>query len=101
MRDDSRKQKTKGMQNEDSNGVWHYRHDTMMAVLNFFSTVLSSLLPSTSIFALYFLRSPIARLAAIMTFTTIFSLTLLLITKARRIDIFAATTALVIRLLSS
>ncbi|KAL9024983.1 MAG: hypothetical protein Q9196_006110 [Gyalolechia fulgens] len=89
----SRWDKRQGRQNEDSNGVWHYQYDRMMVVLNAISTVLSSLLPSTSIFVLYFLRNPIARLAAIMVFTTIFSSTLLLVTKARRIDIFAATTA--------
>ncbi|KAL8936837.1 MAG: hypothetical protein Q9216_004722 [Gyalolechia sp. 2 TL-2023] len=88
--------KGKRRHTEDSNGVWHYRYDRMTTILNGISTVLSSLLPSASIFVLYFLQNPVARLAAIMVFTTVFSSTLLLVTKARRFDIFAATTASVI-----
>ncbi|KAL8851884.1 MAG: hypothetical protein Q9221_003207 [Calogaya cf. arnoldii] len=78
---------------ENSSGVWHYQYDSMVAAVNTITTLLSSLLPSASIFALYFLNDPIARLAAIMVFTTLFSSTLCLVTKARRIDVFAATTA--------
>ncbi|KAI4238447.1 MAG: hypothetical protein LQ349_001100 [Xanthoria aureola] len=88
----------KGARATDINGVWFYHYDTMVTTINAISTLLSALLPSTSIFVLYFLQSPIARLAAAMVFTTIFSSTLFLITKARRIDVFAATTALVFRL---
>ncbi|CAO1596970.1 hypothetical protein XANCAGTX0491_000797 [Xanthoria calcicola] len=88
----------KGAPATNINGVWFYQYDTMVAIINAISTLLSALLPSTSIFVLYFLQSPIARLAAAMVFTTIFSSTLFLITKARRIDVFAATTALVFRL---
>ena len=67
----------------------------MIAVVNMMSTVLASLLPSTSILILFLLERPIARLAAIMVFTAVFSSTLVLFTKARRVDVFAATTALV------
>jgi hypothetical protein len=64
-----------------------------VAVASAISTVLSSLLPTISILALYFLRSPLNRLAFIMIFTAIFSLTLATLAKAKRIDVFAATTA--------
>ncbi|KAL8755121.1 MAG: hypothetical protein Q9184_004894 [Pyrenodesmia sp. 2 TL-2023] len=77
----------------ESNGVWHYRYEPLVALVNGISTLLSSLLPSASIFTLYFLQRPIARLAAIMVFSTLFSLTLSVMTKARRVDVFAATTA--------
>lgn len=73
----------------------------MKAAVNAISTLLSALLPSTSIFLLYFLSSPVARLAAIMLFTTVFSSVLSTVTKARRADVFAATTALVVRSLLS
>lgn len=79
----------------DGSGVWHYQYHSMIAVVNVMSTFLASLLPSTSIFILYFLERPIARLVAIMVFTAVFSSTLVLFTKARRVDVFAATTALV------
>lgn len=85
----------KGARSADGSGVWHYQYQSMVAVLNGITTLLASLLPSTSIFILYFLKDPVARLIAIMVFTTAFSSTLVLFTKARRVDVFAATTAFV------
>ena len=64
-----------------------------MVLANSISTVLSSLLPTASILVLYFVEKPLARLALTMLFNALFSLTLATITKARRIDVFAATTA--------
>ncbi|KAL9014676.1 MAG: hypothetical protein Q9173_000672 [Seirophora scorigena] len=83
----------KGSRRENSLGVWHYRYESMKTAVNAISTLLSAILPSTSIFLLYFLSSAVARLAAIMVFTTVFSLVLSTVTKARRPDVFAATTA--------
>lgn len=77
----------------DSNGVWHYEDAAFVAMVNTISTVLSSLLPTTSILILYMVQRPGARLAIIMGFTALFSLILTTLAKARRIDIFAATTA--------
>lgn len=73
----------------------------MRAAVNAISTLLSSLLPSVSISLLYFVENPVARLAAIMVFTTVFSTVLSTFTKARRIDVSAATTALIVRSLLS
>ncbi|KAL8696341.1 MAG: hypothetical protein Q9224_002847 [Gallowayella concinna] len=95
---DLRSRWNKSVRIREVNGVWHYQFESMVAVINAISTLLSSLLPSTSIFVLYFLQSPVARLAAIMAFTTVFSSTLILVTKARRIDVFAATTAFVVHI---
>ncbi|MCJ1269864.1 hypothetical protein MMC22_009757 [Lobaria immixta] len=78
---------------KDSNGVWHYEDATFLPAVNAISTVLSSLLPTTSILVLYVVQRPGARLAIIMAFTALFSLILTTVAKARRIDIFAATTA--------
>lgn len=89
----------KGQQNkqrasgEDWNGVWHYEEDGLVKVANTISTFLSSLLPTTSILVLYFVKAPLARLAAVMVFTALFSLTLAIVAKARKADVFAATTA--------
>ena len=80
---------------KDWNGLWHYEEGAFIAIANAISTVLSSLMPTTSIMVLYFVKNPLARLAMTMVFTTIFSLTLATIAKARRIDVFAATTAYV------
>lgn len=65
----------------------------MVALVKGVSTLLSSLSPGTPIFTLYFLLEPITRLAAVMGFTMLFSLTLFVMTKVRTVDIFAATTA--------
>lgn len=75
------------------NGLWYYEDASLVAAANIISTVLSSLLPTCSILALYFVQRPLARLAFTMLFTSAFSCTLAAVTKARRVDIFAATTA--------
>ena len=75
------------------NGVWHYDEAGLIVVANAISTLLSSLLPTTSILVLYFVEKPLARLAVTMVFTAVFSVTLATVAKARRIDVFAATTA--------
>ncbi|KAL9612009.1 MAG: hypothetical protein Q9167_003375 [Letrouitia subvulpina] len=85
--------RSKHASSEAWTGLWHYEHATLVAIVNVVSTILSALLPSGSIFVLYFLKKPIMRLIAIMVFATLFSGTLAMISKARRADIFAATTA--------
>ena len=75
------------------NGVWHYEEGGFIKLANIVSTLLSSLLPTISILALYFVKALEARLAIIMVFTANFSLTLAVVAKARRVDNFAATTA--------
>jgi hypothetical protein len=46
-----------------------------------------------SIFVLYFVRSPLARLGSIVAFTGLFSVVLGVIGRASRVESFAATTA--------
>jgi hypothetical protein len=73
--------------------ITHYSDSHLAATVNAISTILSSLLPTLSIFALYFIQHPLARMAAIIAFSLLFSVVLTVIAKARRIDCFAATTA--------
>ncbi|MCJ1235178.1 hypothetical protein MMC14_003145 [Varicellaria rhodocarpa] len=77
----------------DWNGLWHYEDATVLAITNIVSTVLSSLLPTTSILILHLMESYMARLIVIMAFTVAFSLVLVMVAKARRVDVFAVTTA--------
>lgn len=77
----------------DWDGLWHYDDSILVSFANASSTVLASLLPTSSILMLYFVTKPLAKVAAIMVFTTFFSLTLAFITRAKRIEVFAATTA--------
>jgi hypothetical protein len=73
--------------------VTHYSDGKLAIAINALSTILSSLLPTMSIFALFYIPHPVARMAAIVVFSLLFSVVLTLIAKARRIDCFAATTA--------
>lgn len=55
--------------------------------------VLSSVIPITSIFALHFAKSMVARLAVITTMSFIFPFVMMAIVRGRRVEVFAATTA--------
>ncbi|KAL8947235.1 MAG: hypothetical protein Q9222_006459 [Ikaeria aurantiellina] len=75
-------------------GVYEYEKQKLGAIANVMSTLLASLLPSASILTLYLLTKPITRLVAIMLFSVLFSLVLTFVSTTRRIEVFAATTAL-------
>lgn len=55
------------------------------------TTILSALLPTLSIFVLYYVRNVPARLGLILAFTTLFAMTLQLLSRARPAEVFAAT----------
>ncbi|KAI9763624.1 MAG: hypothetical protein M1839_006372 [Geoglossum umbratile] len=78
---------------DEEDGIWKYRESTINNAANAISVVVSSLLPTSTIFVLYFLHAPLAKLGAIVGFTALFSLALVIVVKARRIDAFAAATA--------
>ena len=73
--------------------ITHYSDGKLSATVNAISTILSSLLPAMSIFALYFIQRPLARMGAIVAFCLLFSVVLTVMAKAKRFDCFAATTA--------
>jgi hypothetical protein len=60
------------------------------------NVMLSTLLPSLAVLALYLINDPLARLGAIVGFSAAFSLVLAIFTKARPVEVFAATAAYVI-----
>ena len=76
-----------------SEKVHHVPESTLAIVVDTASSVVSSLLPVLAIFALFFIDDLKKRLATILVFTMLFSLVLSRITRARRVEIFAATTA--------
>ncbi|KAH0563000.1 hypothetical protein GP486_002433 [Trichoglossum hirsutum] len=73
--------------------IYNYKESKINTAANAISAVISSLLPTSTIFVLYYLQNHLAKLGAIVAFTTLFSLALVIIAKARRIDAFAAATA--------
>ena len=72
-----------------------YEDSKLLRVANLLSTLISSALPVGSILALNYIDRMIIRLVVIGIFTMIFSLVLSLITNARKVEVFAATTAYV------
>lgn len=62
-------------------------------IIDFVGTIFSSLAPLCSIILLYFVRNESIRLVIVCSFTIAFTISLALLTKARRIEIFAATAA--------
>jgi hypothetical protein len=78
---------------DPASGISWYSDTHVKVVLGVLGTVISSLFPVVSIVALYFVNAVPARLGIVAAFTAVFSLCLALMTRARRVEVFAATTA--------
>lgn len=76
-----------------ANTIYHIPLSRVTAIVDGLSTVLSSLLPALSILVLYVIKSMRVRLAMILVFTALLSMTLVLFTRARRVEVFATVTA--------
>jgi hypothetical protein len=73
--------------------ICHYEDGNVATVVNVLSTVLASMLPITSILILYFVSNTLDRLAIAVAFTGLFAFCLAVMTRARRVEVFAATSA--------
>lgn len=73
--------------------ICHYSNSRLRGLIDIVGTLISSLLLISSIIVLYFISNPLHRLWLIAGFTAFFSLCLALITDARRVEIFAASSA--------
>jgi len=71
----------------------HYSDSKIALITNSVSTILSSVLPAISMFVLYFLNDPLARLGTIVGLCFLFSTFHTVIAGARPVDCFAATAA--------
>jgi hypothetical protein len=78
----------------DLGDMWHYRDEPFIRIGNTVCILLSSLLPSCCIFALYSVQETPARLILIACFNLVFATVMAVVVQARRQDVFAATTAL-------
>jgi len=78
---------------ENRSGLHHYSDAHIQMVVSIIGTVATSLFPMSSIIALFFVKNLLVRLGLVCVFTLLFSLGLALGTRARRIEIFAATAA--------
>lgn len=73
--------------------VWEYKAKSFTCLGNTICMLLSSLIPTVSIFTLYLVTDTVARLVAIAMMSFLFSFVLTFIIGARRVEVFAATTA--------
>jgi hypothetical protein len=71
--------------------ICQYSESHLSTVVNILGTVMASILPITSIIALYFVTNMLVRLGLTVVFTAIFSCSLALLSRARRVEIFAAS----------
>lgn len=78
---------------ENRSGLYYYSDAHIQHAIYILGTVGSSLTPLASIVALYFVRNLGARVGLVCAFTLVFALCLALATRARRIEVFAATAA--------
>jgi hypothetical protein len=78
---------------ENRSNLHHYDDHKIETVTNILGTIFSSLAPLVSIIALSFVSSARARIGLLCAFTFLFSGCLAIATKARRVEIFAATAA--------
>jgi hypothetical protein len=88
-----RRQKRSVNSKNDLDNISQYKHEVFVALGNITCMVLSSVIPTTSIFALRFAKSMVARLAVITIMSFIFSFVMMAIVRGRRVEVFAATTA--------
>jgi hypothetical protein len=72
---------------------FEYADANVLRAANVVGSILSSGLLILSIVALYFVENMKVRLGVIAAFTQVFSLTLILATNAKKVEVFAATAA--------
>jgi len=73
--------------------LFRYTDSHVLGVIDLLGTILASMTPLVSIIVLYFAQNLGVRLIVVCIFTLLFSLSLALVTKARRIEVFACTAA--------
>lgn len=78
---------------DPKSGIALYSNETISLLLNVLGTAISCLFPVATIVALYYVKSMGVRLGMTAAFTGALSIFLSLMTNARRIEIFAATSA--------
>ncbi|KAL9080457.1 MAG: hypothetical protein Q9157_000771 [Trypethelium eluteriae] len=74
-------------------GLYEYNEKTLKVVARVISTVVASVLPLCSVVILYIVKANGVRLGIIIALSACFSLALALMTNARQIEIFSATSA--------
>jgi hypothetical protein len=80
---------------DEENGLYIYDDKKIVRAADIIGTLIASLMPILAVVVLYSIHDMWTRLGMIALFTILLSLGLVIITKGRRIEIFAATAAYV------
>jgi len=78
---------------DPESGICKYDEKEIERAMDVLVTVLASLIPIASILILYFVSSTLNRLAITVAFTGNFAFCLAVTSRARRVEVFAATSA--------
>lgn len=70
-----------------------YEDKALLRIADIMGSIISSGLLVGSIVALYFVENVLVRLGIVAVFTQVFSLVVVLVTRARKVEMFAATAA--------
>ncbi|KAL2402607.1 hypothetical protein ABEF93_002111 [Exophiala dermatitidis] len=79
----------------DLGPVIYYPDNYVTAAADALSTILASVLPACCALGLFFIRSPLTRMVAIVACTVAFSVVLTLVARPRRVESFCAASAFV------
>ena len=83
----------KPIQGDISSGLTEYKESRLAFAASTVVVSIAAMLPAISIFALYLIESMVVRLGVITIFSGVFSASLAIFTRSRKIEIFAATAA--------
>jgi hypothetical protein len=81
----------KPLPHDTESGICRYEERKIERVVDIIVTVVASLIPIASILILYFVASTLDRLAITVAFTGMFAFCLAVTARARRVEVFAAT----------
>jgi hypothetical protein len=77
----------------DIGRLWEYKPQIFTRVGDVIGAMLSSIIPTTSIFLLYYVSSVYMKLFVVVVMSFLFSFVMAVVIGGRRVDVFAASTA--------
>ena len=81
------------LETQAGGGIYQYRSTSIERLVRILTTVVASLLPMVSVVVLFIVSSDAVRLGMIAVFSALFSLSLVIMTTARAVEVFVATAA--------
>ncbi|OCT44922.1 hypothetical protein CLCR_06113 [Cladophialophora carrionii] len=82
-----------GVRQTDPFGVYSYSDSVITKTIDTLSTILASILPTIAALGIYLINDQVTRMAALICCTLLFSTTLTLFARPKRVEVFAASAA--------